>query len=122
MQGELLESPHEGHAGSSHVKKQQKQHTAEKRPKRTYLTPFGTLVTFVVPSLLVIVYVKPTAGFDALVLTGWFSIIEFILGCIIALATLCALVYLVRAEGKPGRLGVFVTISLVWMAFWYAVR
>ena len=94
----------------------------EKRPKKTFAMPFIVFATFVVPSLVVIVYVKPTAGFDALVLAGWFALVKAGLGFTLVLATLCGAIYLVRAEGKAGRIAVILVLGALWTSFWYAMR
>ena len=94
----------------------------EKRAKKTFLMPFVVLVSFVAPSLAVTAYVKPTAGYDALLVAGWFIFVQLIVGLIAILATACGIVYLIRAEGKGGRAAILVTTLVLWAAFWYSIR
>ena len=94
----------------------------EKQKKYTFLMPFIILVSFVTPSLAVTAYVRPTAGYDALMVAGWFVFVKIAAGIILTLATLCAILYLLRAEGKGNRAVVLGIILVLWFAFWYAMR
>jgi lysylphosphatidylglycerol synthetase-like protein (DUF2156 family) len=104
-------------------KEQSTENVATKQPqetKYTFLLPFIVASALVTPSLLVLAYVRPTVGFAALTALGYFSIIQVLLTLLVVIAVLSGLVYLIRAQGKAGRVAVGLVMAGLVVCFAYA--
>jgi hypothetical protein len=102
--------------------KAQAEASEEHKPKRTYLIPFISLTGLATPNLLVLAYVKPTAGFSAIVSTGILGLVGALIGFVLVLASLSGLMYLVRARGVFGRLFVVLVLIGLWGGFMYVMH
>jgi hypothetical protein len=79
---------------------------------------------FTVPSILVMLYMKPTAGYQALEVVGWYSLVLTAMVGLLILASLSAIVYVVRGiktGSRNGRLAVLVTLVLLWASYGYII-
>ena len=90
--------------------------------KFTLISPYIALVSLVAPNTAVIAYVRPTPGHAALMFTSWFLLAKWLLGFMLVMATICAAVYMVRAQGKGGRFWVAATLVISWAGFLYAAH
>jgi lysylphosphatidylglycerol synthetase-like protein (DUF2156 family) len=94
---------------------------AEPPERRTFLMPFVILSFLVLPSLVVLVLTKRTAGFDALVSMGYFALIEALMWLLIPVAIIFGLLYLVRCRGLWNRLAAVLLMLVVVLSFGYVV-
>lgn len=91
------------------------------RTRWTFITPFVSASLLALPSLIVLAYGKQTVAFRTLVESGIYSLALALLWCVVPLAAVSAVLYVLRGSSRAAKAMVVITAVLLVASFVYVI-